>query len=364
MAAEVTTPTSRRVLGTKSTNSFLSAGRKNVETGKAGLKHPLPSPQHAGTSRTTKYPKTGEKRRREEMQEQDEESEDRQTWGSPPITRAACSPLQGAHLASTLEPSDSSQASALLSQPLSLLSDIEPVSPRADQETVEESTGSNSLTSRNTTSTLQTSFESSQGVSVEEQFEISEEMSQNALDKIHAVRFSQSQQHTSQLVPPIRPSLLAEASQESFGMSNFIEYEKDERGGDDEDVEMAEPGSKRDRLKNIPLASSPGSAAVKAEIENSAGVVDTVEGSKPSMAEVRVFYFSMGHSNHNNRQLKCSARVSNSHCTKYELIKPERHSRVFEYRPDTRNRPLDRECKQHHIDRRLRTFHHYDPHEQ
>jgi len=43
----------------------------------------------------------------------------------------------------------------------------------------------------------------------------------------HAVKFSQG---TSQLVPPLRPTLMTELSLESVGMSSFIDFDEDDKG--------------------------------------------------------------------------------------------------------------------------------------
>ena len=338
--ANVTTPASRRVLGAKSTNFPLSTHRNNVKTIKASSIQSQVSPHEMEQISHTESPKTGEKRRRDDLDERDDEREQSKTESSLRTTRAS----RRNHLSSSNAENqlvNSSQSSGALSQPLSLLSDMDPISPtRAVEESTESSSTSHMdsiVSSRATTSTAQSSFESSQAVTIEEQFEIAEEMSQNALDKIHAVKLSHSQQHTSQMVPPIRPSLIAEASQESFGLSSFIEYEKDEikKQEDKEDTEMPEPVSEGDGLKPIKL-SSPRSRTTETNrhsfLEAEEEVTNTVEVSKPSMTEVRTLILYKGDSDRTRRQLNYFATGYSSHCSKYRPTKHGLRSHVFEYR--------------------------------
>jgi hypothetical protein len=87
-------------------------------------------------------------------------------------------------------------------------------------------------------------------IQIESEFQIHEEQSQQAVDKMvsaseashvssncqqHAVTFSQN---TSQLVPPLRPSLVKEVSQVSVSMSSLIDFENDRSSQDNDDLEM------------------------------------------------------------------------------------------------------------------------------
>ncbi|EXJ65676.1 uncharacterized protein A1O5_11203 [Cladophialophora psammophila CBS 110553] len=92
--------------------------------------------------------------------------------------------------------------------------------------------------SRSTLDTALTSFCDSQEESsqMESEFHIHDEPSQQTLDKMHAVTFSQS---TSQLVPPLRPNLAKEASQSSLSMSSLIDFDNN-RSSEDEDMQMIE----------------------------------------------------------------------------------------------------------------------------
>ena len=160
-----------------------------------------------------------------------------------------------------LESQDAVARASLRHEPLSQLSLLGEDADLVDGELPNLTTSTSNLNSSSLeappASTLPTSSQSIQDVVViEEQFQLPEEMSQNSLEKIHAIKIFHSQQHTSQLVPPTRPTLLAEASQESFGMSAFIEYEKDGSDEVEGDVKMKDAEAQDDDMTMIQLPSS------------------------------------------------------------------------------------------------------------
>ena len=160
-----------------------------------------------------------------------------------------------------LDSQDTVARASLRHEPLSQLSllgeDADLIDGELPNLTTSTSTLNTSSLNAPPVSTLPTSSQSIQdGVVIEEQFQLPEEMSQNSLEKIHAIKISHSQQHTSQLMPPTRPALLEEASQESFGMSAFIEYEKDGSDEAEGDVNMKDAAAQDDEMTMIQLPSS------------------------------------------------------------------------------------------------------------
>ncbi|ETI28673.1 hypothetical protein G647_01124 [Cladophialophora carrionii CBS 160.54] len=91
-------------------------------------------------------------------------------------------------------------------------------------------------------STLNTSFASfsdshEEPSQVEAEFHIHEEPSQQTLDTMHAVSLTQN---TSQLVPPLRPNLVKEASQVSLSMSSLIDFDNNRSSQEDDNMQMIE----------------------------------------------------------------------------------------------------------------------------
>ncbi|KAK7894985.1 hypothetical protein LTR67_005724 [Exophiala xenobiotica] len=119
--------------------------------------------------------------------------------------------------------SQKTNTSHTLSQGTEISSD----GPLVHHETVRTSTAAQAKP------TIYTSFHASQEEPVqleESEFEILDEPSQQTLDTMHAVTFTQS---TSQLVPPLRPNLSKEPSQVSLDMYSLIDFESLSSQGDD-----------------------------------------------------------------------------------------------------------------------------------
>ncbi|KIW35614.1 uncharacterized protein PV07_02300 [Cladophialophora immunda] len=123
-------------------------------------------------------------------------------------------------------------ATFFLSQTTELLSDTR----SENEDNVQTST----TQSRSTLATTLTTFRASQEESshIESEFHIHDEPSQQTLDKMHAVTFTQS---TSQLVPPIRPNLAKEGSQVSLSMSSLIDFDTNRSSQEDEMQMIDEP---------------------------------------------------------------------------------------------------------------------------
>ncbi|KAH0841290.1 hypothetical protein FOPE_06318 [Fonsecaea pedrosoi] len=127
--------------------------------------------------------------------------------------------------------SEETVAASFLSQTTELLSDTR---SEDDEDNVQTSMAQSS----STLATAFTTFRGSQEESslIESEFHIHDEPSQQALDKMHAVTLTQS---TSQLVPPLRPSLAKEASQVSLSMSSLIDFDTN-RSSQDDEMQMIE----------------------------------------------------------------------------------------------------------------------------
>ncbi|OAL22950.1 hypothetical protein AYO22_06858 [Fonsecaea multimorphosa] len=127
-------------------------------------------------------------------------------------------------------PSQDIVAACFLSQTTELLSDTR----SENEDNLQISSGQ----STTTLATALTSFRASQeeASQMESEFHIHDEPSQQTLDKMHAVTFTQT---TSQLVPPLRPNLAKEASQVSLSMSSLIDFDTN-RSSQDDEMQMIE----------------------------------------------------------------------------------------------------------------------------
>ncbi|KAK5457180.1 hypothetical protein LTS15_004961 [Exophiala xenobiotica] len=181
-----TSPT-RRVLGEKDVNALLSPKKTKAAT---ELVSPRPSKRLASSIVS---PRAGQKRKIAEVHNEE------------------------------VGDSQKTNTSHTLSQGTEVSTD----GPLVHHETVRTSTAAQA------NPTIYTSFHASQEEPVqleESEFEILDEPSQQTLDKMHAVTFTQS---TSQLVPPLRPNLSKEPSQVSLDMYSLIDFESLSSQGDD-----------------------------------------------------------------------------------------------------------------------------------
>ncbi|OAP59654.1 hypothetical protein AYL99_06952 [Fonsecaea erecta] len=197
----------RRVLGDKDPNAPIQQQPSKVPNRISQLASPVPprssimrpfSPEHSPSS----SPRTGQKRKIEEVHREEQ------------------------------APSPDTVAASFLSQTTELLSDTR----SEDGVTVQASIDQGRSTLPTSSTTLRASQEDS--CQIESEFLIHDEPSQHALDKMHAVTFTQT---TSQLVPPLRPNLAKEGSQVSLSMSSLIDFDTN-RSSQDDDMEMIEDG--------------------------------------------------------------------------------------------------------------------------
>ncbi|KAK4935781.1 hypothetical protein LTR10_023231 [Elasticomyces elasticus] len=145
--------------------------------------------------------------------------------------------------------SQNSNALQILSQRTDLLSDEEP-------SMHEEGFYTSMAEIKSTPNTLLTSFRASQEEhpQLEAEFVILDEPSQQTLDKMHAVSFTQT---TSQLVPSLRPDLVKEPSQLSLSMSSLIDFDNNLSSQGDDMQMLEEPvqghNSEKDTRKQMLL---------------------------------------------------------------------------------------------------------------
>ena len=318
----------RRVLAHKDNNTPLRQ--------QSGLDNDLLKSPSRGVTSTSRRnvpappmpPKTGEKRKRTGASIFDEAESN---VGKSRLRRASPSP-KTVRLGSQDAVARASLRHEPLSQ-LSLLGDDDDDNMDGElSELITTSTSTLVASSSNLplASTQPSSSQYSQDVVIiEEQFQLPDEMSQNSLEKIHAIKISHSQQHTSQLVPPIRPELLAEASQESFGMSTFIEYEKDGSDEIEGDVEMKEVLVQDDDLTMIQLPSSDVDPALRdGDTSKKSSDLPSMSQS-PKLTQVCAHLGFSAHTDDLCRLPKPSVLACNSRCSRSNRTRHGPHSQDF-----------------------------------
>ncbi|OCT44199.1 hypothetical protein CLCR_00639 [Cladophialophora carrionii] len=133
-------------------------------------------------------------------------------------------------------------------------------------------------------STLNTSFASfsdshEEPSQVEAEFHIHEEPSQQTLDTMHAVSLTQN---TSQLVPPLRPNLVKEASEVSLSMSSLIDFDNNRSSQEDENMQMIE---ELDVPVQIVAAKEDARKEMMLEVDNSCSIAGHSVLTRPQRAE-------------------------------------------------------------------------------
>ncbi|KIV80016.1 hypothetical protein PV11_07550 [Exophiala sideris] len=211
----VTSP-ARRVLGEKDPNTLLAQIQSPK---KARLDIEFASPRSLKPRHASGSPHAGQKRKIHQVE--DEEAAE----------------------------SQNSNALQILSHRTDILSDEEP-------SMHEEGFYTSMAEIKSTPNTLLTSFRASQEEhpQLEAEFVILDEPSQQTLDKMHAVSFTQT---TSQLVPSLRPDLVKEPSQLSLSMSSLIDFDNNLSSQGDDMQMLEEPvqghNSEKDTRKQMLL---------------------------------------------------------------------------------------------------------------
>ncbi|KAI1610204.1 hypothetical protein EDD36DRAFT_467278 [Exophiala viscosa] len=203
------TSPARRVLGEKDPNTLLAQVQSPK---KARLDIGFASPRSVKPAHPSGSPHAGQKRKLQQVE--DEAAAESQNT-------------------STLH---------ILSQRTELLSDEEP-------SVHEEGFYTSMAEIKSTPNTLLTSFHASQEEhpQLEAEFVILDEPSQQTLDKMHAVSFTQT---TSQLVPPLRPGLDKAPSQLSLSMSSLIDFDNNLSSQGDDMQMLEEPDHRQNSEKD------------------------------------------------------------------------------------------------------------------
>ncbi|KIW44892.1 uncharacterized protein PV06_03329 [Exophiala oligosperma] len=197
----VTSPT-RRVLGEKDPNALLSPTKATKTSLVEGT---TLSPRSLKRFASPISPRAGQKRKIVETCNNNEEAEDSQQQ-------------------------QTNNSQLFLSQHTDILSSDGPLSEHRDASQSPMAATQHKSMSNTTLTSCQASQEE-ESAQLESEFQIHDEPSQQTLDKMHAVSFTQS---TSQMVALVRPTFNQEPSQASLSMSSLIDFENNFSSQSDE----------------------------------------------------------------------------------------------------------------------------------